>query len=72
MRDGRIIALAGEAGFQADLRQEKEVIIYFMNKTITTDIAPDFVLYDTEGKEVHLSDYKGKKNVVLVFNRGLG
>ena len=29
--------------------------------------APEFVLTDTEGKEVKLSDFKGKKNVVLAF-----
>jgi cytochrome oxidase Cu insertion factor (SCO1/SenC/PrrC family) len=29
--------------------------------------APDFVLTDTEGKEVKLSDFKGNKNVVLAF-----
>jgi cytochrome oxidase Cu insertion factor (SCO1/SenC/PrrC family) len=29
--------------------------------------APEFSLTDTEGKEVKLSDYKGKKNVVLAF-----
>lgn len=31
------------------------------------DPAPEFVLRDTEGKEVKLSDFKGKKNVVLAF-----
>ena len=29
--------------------------------------APDFALQDTKGNEVKLSDYLGKKNVVLFF-----
>jgi cytochrome oxidase Cu insertion factor (SCO1/SenC/PrrC family) len=29
--------------------------------------APDFTLTDTAGKEVKLSHFKGKKNVVLAF-----
>ncbi len=31
------------------------------------DVAPDFTLNDTSGKPVKLSDYRGKKNVVLAF-----
>jgi cytochrome oxidase Cu insertion factor (SCO1/SenC/PrrC family) len=31
------------------------------------DQAPDFALTDTEGQTVRLSDYRGKKNVVLAF-----
>jgi len=31
------------------------------------DAAPDFSLTDTNGKEVRLSDFRGKKNVVLAF-----
>jgi peroxiredoxin len=32
--------------------------------------APEFSMTDSEGGVVRLSDYRGKKNVVLVFNRG--
>jgi peroxiredoxin len=32
--------------------------------------APDFSLDDYSGKQVRLSDLYGKKNVLLVFNRG--
>lgn len=31
------------------------------------DQAPDFTLTDTDGKPVKLSDFRGKKNVVLAF-----
>jgi peroxiredoxin len=31
------------------------------------DMAPDFTLLDNQWKHVHLSDYRGKKNVVLAF-----
>jgi peroxiredoxin len=33
-------------------------------------IAPDFTLSDHQGREVRLSGYRGKKHVLLVFNRG--
>ena len=31
------------------------------------DMAPDFTLLDNHWKQVHLSEYRGKKNVVLAF-----
>ena len=31
------------------------------------EAAPEFALTDTNGKPVKLSDFKGKKNVVLAF-----
>lgn len=32
--------------------------------------APDFTLEDFEGQSVTLSDFNGRKHVVLIFNRG--
>jgi peroxiredoxin len=32
--------------------------------------APDFSLVDTAGTTVRLSNYRGRRHVVLVFNRG--
>ncbi len=36
---------------------------------LDTAIAPDFVLQDTLGRSVRLSDFRGDRNIVLVFNR---
>jgi peroxiredoxin len=33
-------------------------------------LAPDFTARDSEGRTISLADFKGKKNVFLVFNRG--
>jgi hypothetical protein len=33
-------------------------------------LAPDFSITDSEGRDFKLSSFKGKKNVMLVFNRG--
>ena len=38
-----------------------------MTKVKIGDPAPDFTLPDHTGKQVKLSDFKGKKNVVLAF-----
>ena len=37
---------------------------------VTANAAPDFELPDFTGKPVRLFDYRGKADVVLVFNRG--
>ncbi len=32
--------------------------------------APDFTLQNFQGEPVRLSDFRGKANILLVFNRG--
>ena len=42
-----------------------------MSKKVQLNLpAPDFELEDFNGRSVRLSDFKGNKHVVLVFNRG--
>ena len=41
-----------------------------MSKVEINAQAPDFSLADLNGKNVQLSDFKGNKTVLLVFNRG--
>jgi len=42
-----------------------------MTKQLKTNIpAPDFEGVDTRGNTVRLSDFRGRKIIVLVFNRG--
>ena len=43
-----------------------------MISTKAAVLAKDFFANDTHGRLIRLADYKGKKSVVLVFNRGLG
>lgn len=40
-----------------------------MPKVSINTPAPDFALEDFEGNTVRLSDFKGKSNVMLIFNR---
>jgi len=36
----------------------------------TRETAPDFTLADIHGQKITLSGFRGRKNVLLVFNRG--
>lgn len=40
-----------------------------MARVALNQAAPDFALNDYRGTGVRLADYRGKKNVLLVFNR---
>ena len=41
-----------------------------MIDTSTIEPAVDFIAIDAEGRTLRLSDFRGKKHVILVFNRG--
>jgi len=41
-----------------------------LNRVKVGQPAPDFSLEDVSGKAITLSDFRGKKTVVLVFYRG--
>lgn len=40
------------------------------NRINQGEVARDFSLIDTQDQPVSLSDFVGKKNVYLIFNRG--
>jgi len=40
------------------------------NKVKVGEKPPDFKLENTRGEKIALSDFEGKQNVFLVFNRG--
>lgn len=40
-----------------------------MSRVSLNQTAPDFSLDDYNGKSVRLADFRGTKNVLLVFNR---
>jgi len=42
-----------------------------MPSVLVNQPAPDFSLPDLEGRPFRLSDYRGRKHVLLVLNRGL-
>jgi peroxiredoxin len=42
-----------------------------MSQVVVNEVAPDWALADYTGRMVRLSDYRGAKSVLLVFNRGL-
>ncbi len=41
-----------------------------MSRVALNTPAPDFTLTDFNGREIRLSDFRGRRNVLLVFNRG--
>ena len=61
-----LIVLGGLASLNLLKGQEKKETM--PEPTVKVgDMAPDFTLRDTHGKQVSLHDFRGKKNVALAF-----
>jgi cytochrome oxidase Cu insertion factor (SCO1/SenC/PrrC family) len=64
----RILVAAALAGSMAigSMRAQQDVKVNHTSLK-AGEMAPDFTLLDNHWKQIHLSDYRGKKNVVLAF-----
>jgi cytochrome oxidase Cu insertion factor (SCO1/SenC/PrrC family) len=60
-----LLVLAGHGFVPAASAQEEEAIAKTNLKV--GDTAPDFTLLSDKWEQVKLSDYRGKKNVILAF-----
>jgi peroxiredoxin Q/BCP len=68
MRFSPLIVAAALAGsiVAGGIRAQEEVKVSHTSLK-AGDMAPDFTLLDNKWKHIRLSDYRGKKNVVLAF-----
>lgn len=64
------LSLAALAQTKLGPKDGAELPAVDLNRIKSGDAAPDFTLEDQDGRPVTLSDYQGKKTVVLVFYRG--
>jgi cytochrome oxidase Cu insertion factor (SCO1/SenC/PrrC family) len=62
---GVSVNFAAETNENAQKEKEKERMAHTQLKV--GDMAPDFTLLDNQWKPVKLSDFRGKKNVILAF-----
>jgi cytochrome oxidase Cu insertion factor (SCO1/SenC/PrrC family) len=66
-----IFSLLGAPALAQQLpKEEANLSPMDLNRVKVGEPAPDFTLEDSDGKNVTLSEHRGKKNVVLVFYRG--
>jgi cytochrome oxidase Cu insertion factor (SCO1/SenC/PrrC family) len=65
------ISLAGAPAWaQLGAKDGADLAPTDLNRVKVGQSAPDFSLEDVSGKPITLSDFRGKKTVVLVFYRG--
>jgi cytochrome oxidase Cu insertion factor (SCO1/SenC/PrrC family) len=58
------------AGAQLGPKDGPDLAPTDLNRVKVGQEAPDFTLEAADGKPITLSEFRGKKNVVLVFYRG--
>ena len=65
------IFIAGTAAFaQLGPKEGANLAATDIDRVKVGQPAPDFTLEDVDAKKITLSDFRGKKSVVLVFYRG--
>ena len=65
-----LLLLSAPASAQLGPKDGADLAPTDLNRIKVGQAAPDFTLQDTDGKAITLSDFRGKKSVVLVFYRG--
>ena len=65
-----LLLIAAPATAQLGPKDGADLAPTDLNRITVGQAAPDFTLQAADGKPVTLSDFRGKKNVVLVFYRG--
>jgi cytochrome oxidase Cu insertion factor (SCO1/SenC/PrrC family) len=67
-----LLAVLTSAGAYAQLEPKDGVELKptDLERVKVGDAAPDFTLENMDGSRISLSDFRGKKNVILVFYRG--
>lgn len=65
-----LVLLSARASAQLGPKDGADLAPSDLNRIKVGQAAPDFTLQDTDGKAINLSDFRGKKTVVLVFYRG--
>jgi peroxiredoxin (alkyl hydroperoxide reductase subunit C) len=65
-------AVSAQMGPKEEVKQPATDLDRVLDRVKVGQPAPEFTLEDSEGKNVSLADYRGKKNVVLVFIAAIG
>ena len=65
-----LLILRAPVGAQLGPKDGADLAPTDLNRIKVGQAAPDFTLEAADGKLITLSDFRGKKNVVLVFYRG--